>query len=98
MRVVSGAGKALMMVFWAIAGLNLTTPFAHPFASLIGLAAVAVLVVHILELLMFRRRLSALPRPRVARLQVLLFGVFHLLTLPAGGSGAAVTDVGVQHA
>lgn len=97
MRVVSGAGKALMMVFWAIVGLNLTTPFAHPFASLIGLAAVLVLVLHSLELLLFRGRLSALPRPRMARLQVLIFGVFHLLTLPAKAV-AEVKAGEVQHA
>jgi putative membrane protein len=83
MQVLVGAGKGLLMVFWAMVGLNLSAPFAHPFASLISGLAISALALHSLELLLFHGRLRALPRPRVARLQVLVFGVFHVLTLPA---------------
>lgn len=80
MKLLSFAKGALAM-FWLVALLNLFYPFAAPLGGWVNWAALLMLLAHVGELLLFRRRLNALPGLWWQRLQVLLFGVLHLRSL-----------------
>lgn len=80
MHVLSFAKGALAM-FWLVALLNVLYPFAAPLNAWLNWAAGLVLLVHVGEVLLFGPRLRGRPRPWLARVQVLLFGVLHLPAL-----------------
>lgn len=82
-------GKVLTALFWGVVLANLLQPFAQPFALLLNAAGVLILLLHALELWFFDRRIAACPKPAQERVQVMLFGVFQLLGLPAGPAAAA---------
>ncbi|UCJ16529.1 DUF1145 domain-containing protein [Pseudomonas sp. MM211] len=82
MKTIAGLGKLLATLFWCVILVNLINPYAQPFAQLLALAGVSVLVLHLLELALFNGVLRAQPRAAVARIQVLAFGIFHIWTLP----------------
>jgi putative membrane protein len=82
MRVFLRLGKLLALLFWALVLVNLFASFAKPFGLLLQAAGALILLIHGLELLLFKARLENRPRLWLERLQVLLFGVFHLLGLP----------------
>ncbi len=87
MKLLSLLGKAIVLVFWLVLLVNLLQPFAAPFA-LLNLCGVLFLVAHLIEILVFRARLLGRPKPWSDRLQIMLFGVFHLLALrPAKSAG-----------
>lgn len=92
MRVFLRLGKLLALLFWALVVINLLASFAKPFGVLLHLAGASVLLIHGFELLLFKARLEQRPRPWLERLQVLLFGAFHLFGLPP------VTLSEVEHA
>ncbi|WP_282339704.1 DUF1145 domain-containing protein [Pseudomonas sp. PS02288] len=81
MKLLSLLGKAIVLVFWLVLLVNLLQPFAAPFALLLNLCGVVFLVAHVIEILVFRARLQGCPKPWSDRLQIMLFGVFHLLAL-----------------
>ena len=68
MKVFWGLGRLLTLLFWLVVLVNLVVPFVHP--------------LHLLELLVFRASFRGRPAPGRDRLRVLLFGIFHLQTLP----------------
>ena len=80
MNLLSFAKGALAM-FWLVALLNLLYPFAAPLGAWVNWLALAVLLAHVAEMLLFRARLHRLPGPWWQRLQVLLFGLLHLQRL-----------------
>jgi putative membrane protein len=80
MNLLSFAKGALAM-FWLVALLNVFYPFAAPLGGWVNWAALAVLLAHVGELVLFGSRLRGLPLLWWQRLQVLLFGVLHLQTL-----------------
>lgn len=82
MRVILRLGKLLALLFWALVLINLLVNFAKPFDVFLHVAGASVLLIHGLELLLFKARLELRPRPWLERLQVLLFGAFHLFGLP----------------
>ncbi|MBT2339570.1 MULTISPECIES: DUF1145 domain-containing protein [Pseudomonas] len=82
MKVFWGLGRLLTVVFWLVVLVNLIMPFVHPLHLLVNLAGALLLVVHLLELLLFRAPLRGRPAPGRDRLKVLLFGIFHLQTVP----------------
>jgi putative membrane protein len=82
MRVFLLVGKLSALLFWALVLVNLFAGFAKPFGLLLQITGALVLVVHALELLLFKTRLRQCPKPWLDRLQVMLFGVFHLYGLP----------------
>ena len=82
MRVMLRLGKLLALLFWALVLINLLVNFAKPFDLFLHVAGASVLLIHGLELLLFKARLELRPRPWLERLQVLLFGAFHLFGLP----------------
>lgn len=73
--------KALMLLFWAAAVLNLVMPFAAPWGLVTHSVAGMLLLLHLLEILIFHRLLAAQAQPMRHRLHVLLFGVLHLQQL-----------------
>ncbi len=81
MRVFLLVGKLVTLLFWALVVVNLFAGFAKPFGLLLQVTGALVLVAHALELLLFKSRLQHRPRPWLDRLQVMLFGVFHLYGL-----------------
>jgi putative membrane protein len=82
MKVFWGLGRLLSLLFWLVVLVNLVVPFVHPLHLLVNLAGVSLLAIHLLELLFFRARFRGRPAPGRDRLRVLLFGIFHLQTLP----------------
>jgi len=83
MKSIAGLGKALTLVFWWLALVNLFMPLVHPFSLLIHLASVALLLVHLFEIVMFNTWLKHRRHPWFDRLQILLVGIFHLQALSA---------------
>jgi putative membrane protein len=81
MKGVIMLGKGLTALFWGVVLANLLQPFAQPFALLLQLLGAGVLLLHGAEYLLFRQRLMGQTKPAVALLQVLVFGIFHLLAL-----------------
>ena len=80
MKLLSFAKGALAM-FWLVALLNLFHPFAAPLGGWVNWAALALLLAHLGELLLFGSRLRGRPGLWRQCLQVLLFGLLHLQTL-----------------
>ena len=76
-------GKVLTALFWGVVLANLLQPFVQPFALLLHAAGAFILLVHGLELWLFDKRIAASAKPVQERVQVMLFGVFQLLGLPA---------------
>lgn len=83
MKVFMGLGKLLTVAFWAVVVGNWLHPVAQPFAELLNTAGAIVIVLHVLELWWFSARIKQTASPLASRVQVLLFGVFHALALPA---------------
>lgn len=78
-----GLGKFLTLLFWLVVVVNLLNPLIHPLHLLVKLAGNLLLLTHLLELILFNRSLKGRAHRRRDRLQILLFGVFHLQTIPA---------------
>jgi len=82
MKVFWGLGRLLTLLFWLVVPANLIMPFVHPLHLLVNFAGAFLLVLHVLELLWFRASFRGRPAPGRDRLRVLMFGIFHLQTLP----------------
>lgn len=82
MKVFWGLGRLLTLLFWLVVLVNLVVPFVHPLHLLVNVAGAFLLVLHLLELLLFRASFRGRPAASRDRLRVLLFGIFHLQTLP----------------
>ncbi|NQD93563.1 DUF1145 domain-containing protein [Pseudomonas sp. CrR25] len=82
MKTLMGLGKVLAALFWGVVLANLLSPFAQPFALLLHVAGVLILLVHGLELVLFKAHVDGSPRPGLERVHILLFGIFHLLGRP----------------
>ena len=101
MQALTMLGKALAGLFWLAVGAALGEWLGSPFEQLLYLLAVLLLVIHGLELWLFTELLKGRARPWLDRLQVVLFGVFHLLSLRAERplqESAALAGDGVAHA
>ncbi len=73
--------KGALAAFWLLAILNLLYPLGDAWHWPVSLAASVILVIHIVELALFNKRLGLRPHPWCDRAQVLLFGILHLRTL-----------------
>ncbi|MDA7088656.1 DUF1145 domain-containing protein [Pseudomonas sp. SA3-5] len=101
MKILLGLGKVLTALFWGVVLANLINPFAQPFALLLNMAGALLVLVHGLELWLFNERMNGRARLGLERVQVLLFGIFHLQGLslaPAQPVSAALAQVEVEHA
>jgi putative membrane protein len=83
MKVIWGLGKLLTLLFWLVVLVNLLTPFIHPLHLLVNLAGSVLAILHLLEALLSYRSLRGRAHPWRDRLKIVIFGVFHLQTIPA---------------
>lgn len=101
MSILLGLGKVLAALFWGAVLANLLDLFAQPFALLLNLAGALLVLIHGLELWLFNERVHGRTRPGFERVQILLFGIFHLQALslaPAQAVSAVPVQSGVEHA
>lgn len=98
MRMIARLGKLLATLFWCVVLVNLVSPYAQPFAQLLTLAGVAVLGLHLAELLLFNALLREQPRVAVERAKVLAFGMFHVWSLPAAETAAEAVPTNAEEA
>ena len=83
MKVFWGLGKLLTLLFWLVLLVNLLIPFVHPLHLLVNLAGSVLAGLHLLEALLCYRSLRGRAHPWLDRLKIVIFGVFHLQTIPA---------------
>ncbi len=75
--------KALVIVMWLLVIANLFLPTPGWLDQILKVAGIFLIVAHVLECLMFSRKIRANHRPAFkGYLMVLVFGVIHLNTLP----------------
>ncbi|WP_131107803.1 DUF1145 domain-containing protein [Pseudomonas sp. Sample_10] len=89
MKVIWGLGKLLTLLFWLVVLVNLFTPFAYPLHLLVNLAGGILAILHLLEALLCYRSLRGRAHPWRDRLKIVIFGVFHLQTIPAPSASKA---------
>jgi putative membrane protein len=77
-KYLSLAGKAGLVLFWSALLLVWSAPLDKPFASLLGAVALAVVLLNLLCLVLFSRQVRTVSGRWLDRLQLLLFGAFHL--------------------
>ncbi|MCO7517394.1 DUF1145 domain-containing protein [Pseudomonas guariconensis] len=82
MKFILGLGKALTVVFWWVVLVNLFIPQPLPFNLLINAAGIALLGLHFLEVLFFNGSLRGRSHRWFDRLQILLTGIFHVMSIP----------------
>ncbi|AIZ31962.1 DUF1145 domain-containing protein [Pseudomonas sp. K1(2024)] len=82
MKFILGLGKALTVVFWWVVLVNLTLPQPLPLNLLINAAGAFLLALHLLEVLMFNASLRGRSHRWFDRLQILLTGIFHVMSIP----------------
>ena len=83
MKEFWGLGKLLTLLFWLVVLVNLLTSFVYPLHPLVNLAGGLLALFHLLELVFCNRSLKGRAHPWRDRLQIAIFGVFHLQTIPA---------------
>ncbi|OLU23143.1 hypothetical protein BVH03_23245 [Pseudomonas sp. PA15(2017)] len=96
MKVIAGLGKLLATLFWCVVLANLIFPYAQPFAQLLTLAGLAVLGLHLVELVLFNSLLRVQPRVTIERAKVMAFGMFHLWSLPAAERVAVAAPLNAE--
>ena len=89
MKVLWGLGRLLTLLFWLVVLVNQLTPFVFPLHPLVNLAGGLLALFHLLELVFCNRSLKGRAHPWRDRLQIAIFGVFHLQTLPAPSASKA---------
>ncbi|MDV9032045.1 DUF1145 domain-containing protein [Pseudomonas sp. RAC1] len=82
MKFILGLGKALTVVFWWVVLVNLSLPQPLPLNLLINAAGAFLLALHLLEVLMFNASLRGRSHRWFDRLQILLTGIFHVMSIP----------------
>ncbi len=96
MNVIAGLGKLLATLFWCVVLANLISPYAQPFAQLLTLAGLAVLGLHLTELVLFNSTIRAQPRAAIERAKVVAFGMFHLWSLPTAERVAVAAPLNTE--
>lgn len=79
MQALILVGKGLAVLFWLALGGALTQRLGSPFEQLLYALAAVLLVVRVLELWLLAKLQGERSASWLECLQVLLFGVFHLL-------------------
>lgn len=82
MKFILGLGKALTVVFWWVVLFNLLKPQPLPLNLLINAAGILLLALHVLEVLFFNGSLRGRSHRWFDRLQILLTGIFHVMSIP----------------
>ncbi|HDS1736059.1 MULTISPECIES: DUF1145 domain-containing protein [Pseudomonas] len=82
MKFILGLGKLLTVAFWWVVLVNLLIPQPVPFNLLINAAGIFLLGLHVLEVLFFNASLRQRSHRWFDRLQILLTGIFHVMSIP----------------
>lgn len=82
MKFILGLGKALTVAFWGVVLFNLFMPQPLPLNLLINAAGIVLLSLHVLEVLFFNGSLRGRSHRWFDRLQILLTGIFHVMSIP----------------
>lgn len=82
MKFILGLGKALTVLFWWVALVNLFMPQPLPINLLINALGIVLLTLHLLEILFFNASLRGRSHRWFDRLQILLTGIFHVMSIP----------------
>ncbi|MDF9753068.1 DUF1145 domain-containing protein [Pseudomonas hunanensis] len=82
MKFILGLGKALTVAFWGVVLFNLFMPQPLPLNLLINAAGIVLLLLHVLEVLFFNGSLRGRSHRWFDRLQILLIGIFHVMSIP----------------
>lgn len=83
MKAMLSVGKVVALAFWLVFGAALAKRFGAPFEQLIYLLAGVLALLHGAQLWLFSGLLSGRASPWLDRVQILLFGIFHLYPLKA---------------
>ena len=83
MKALLMVGKALALAFWLVFAAALAKRLGTPFEQLVYLLAGFLALLHAAQLWLFSGLLSGRASPWLDRVQVLLFGIFHLYPLKA---------------
>ncbi|MEN5302207.1 MULTISPECIES: DUF1145 domain-containing protein [unclassified Pseudomonas] len=82
MKFILGLGKVLTVAFWGVVLFNLMMPQPLPLNLLINALGIFVLSLHFLEVLFFNGSLRGRSHRWFDRLQILLTGIFHVMSVP----------------
>ncbi|CRI55761.1 MULTISPECIES: DUF1145 domain-containing protein [Pseudomonas] len=82
MKFILGLGKALTVAFWGVVLFNQFMPQPLPLNLLINAAGIVLLSLHVLEVLFFNGSLRGRSHRWFDRLQILLTGIFHVMSIP----------------
>ena len=82
MKFILGLGKVLTVAFWGVVLFNQFMPQPLPFNLLINAAGITLLGLHLLEVLFFDGSLRGRSHRWFDRLQILLTGIFHVMSIP----------------
>ncbi|PYC17327.1 DUF1145 domain-containing protein [Pseudomonas mosselii] len=82
MKFILGLGKALTVAFWGVVLFNLFMPQPLPLNLLINATGIVLLSLHALEVLFFNGSLRGRSHRWFDRLQILLTGIFHVMSIP----------------
>ena len=82
MNFILGLGKVLTVAFWGVVLFNQFMPQPLPFNLLINAAGITLLGLHLLEVLFFNGSLRGRSHRWFDRLQILLTGIFHVMSIP----------------
>lgn len=82
MKFILGLGKVLTVLFWWVVLFNLFMPQPVPLNLLINAAGIFLLSLHVLEVLFFNASLRGRSHRWFDRLQILLTGIFHVMSIP----------------
>jgi putative membrane protein len=81
MKFILGLGKALTVAFWGVVLFNHFMPQPVPINLLIQAAGILLLSLHVLEVLCFNASLRGRSHRWFDRLQILLTGIFHVMSI-----------------
>ncbi|WP_194789317.1 DUF1145 domain-containing protein [Pseudomonas sp. UFMG81] len=82
MKFILGLGKVLTVLFWWVVLFNLLMPQPLPLNLLINATGIVLLTLHVLEVLFFNGSLRGRSHRWFDRLQILLTGIFHVMSIP----------------
>ncbi|GLO12955.1 membrane protein [Pseudomonas putida] len=82
MKFILGLGKVLTVAFWGVVLFNQLMPQPLPFNLLIKATGIFLFGLHLLEVLFFNGSLRGRSHRWFDRLQILLTGIFHVMSIP----------------
>ena len=73
-------------IFWTVWVVNFVVPFPWGLEPIVRIIGGIILIVHVIEIIVFWKRIDATGAPVPNALRILLFGIFHARTLSKPGA------------